>query len=201
MHIKKTEIRNRVFQLEFDNQLELASTFLRFEEFYESPKFKGKIFTLKEFKEWYTKEKGAFTYYEDWPAFNIPSSVLKPFIEGKFDPLSKAEKELISLFKNTTGIFYIIGVVAGADSFCNHELAHALFFTQPDYKKQVLIVLIKYDTSAIKQELRGMSGYCEEVLDDELNAWILTLSDELKAKPQKELKSELEKLFLKFKSR
>ncbi len=200
MHIKITEIRSRVFQLEFESQLELASTFLRFEEFYESPEFRGKIFTLKEFKEWYTKEKGAFTYYEDWPAFNIPSSVLKPFIEGEFDPLSNAEKQLISLFKNESGIFYIIGVVAGAESLCDHELAHALFFTQSEYSKQVLSILKRYNISEIKQELRGMSGYCEEVLDDEVNAWILTLSDELKAKPQKELKSELEKLFHEFKS-
>ncbi len=201
MHIKKTEIRDRIFQLEFNSQLELASTFLRFEEFYESPRFRGKIFSLKEFKEWYTKEKGAFTYYEDWPAFNIPSSVLKPFIQGKFDPLSPAEKQLISIFKNVSGIFYIIGVVVGADSLCDHELAHALFFTIPSYREQVLSILNKFNVDKIKQELMGMSGYCEEVLDDEVNAWTLTLSDELKAKPQKELKSELEKLFLEFKSR
>lgn len=68
---KLTEILKDVFHLNYLTQEQLASTFLRFQEHYESPEFRGKIFTLDEYKEWYMTnspnsiKKGIFTYYED----------------------------------------------------------------------------------------------------------------------------------------
>ena len=60
------EIKGGIFLVEFDNQYDLAMTFLRYQEFYESPKFKGKRFTIIDFMEWYSKEyDGAFTYTKD----------------------------------------------------------------------------------------------------------------------------------------
>jgi len=56
---------------------------LRFEEYYESPRFKGRIFTFDEYRKWYVKNSpkgkktGRFTYYSDWSGFNIPSYALK----------------------------------------------------------------------------------------------------------------------------
>jgi len=114
--IIKKSVTQKIFLLIFKKQEMLASTFLRFQEYYESPKFKGRIFRLEEYKKWYIKnspqgqQTGKFTYYSDWNGFNIPSVVLKPFYEGKFNPLSQSEKELLKMFQNKKEKFYIIGI-------------------------------------------------------------------------------------------
>jgi len=49
MVIEKRDLSDKIHLMIFDNQKELTTTFLRFQEHYESPKFRGKIFSLKEF--------------------------------------------------------------------------------------------------------------------------------------------------------
>ncbi|HVY01919.1 MAG TPA: hypothetical protein VHA12_04110, partial [Candidatus Nanoarchaeia archaeon] len=104
--MKLREIYPNIFHIQFSTRLLLTSTFLRFQEHYESPKFRGKIFSLEEYKKWYIsnspkgKETGKFTYYEDWSGFNIPGHVLEPFFQGKFDPLSLEEQHFIKLFSH-----------------------------------------------------------------------------------------------------
>ena len=51
----KTSKDNIIF-LEADTQYELASTFMRLQEHYESPKFRGKKVDLEEYMDWYAKE-------------------------------------------------------------------------------------------------------------------------------------------------
>ncbi len=169
------QITNEILHVNFSTQMEITSTFLRFQEYYESPKFRGKIFSLEEYKQWYTAEKGAFTYYEDWNGFNIPSHVLQPFYEGKFVPLSDKEKGFLELFKERTGIFYIIGTHGDAESeTLRHEIAHGLYYTVPEYRQEVDAVLAKVDTEAIRKHLLETSGYSEEVLQDEVHAYLLS---------------------------
>ncbi|MFC1774812.1 ABC transporter ATP-binding protein [Nanoarchaeota archaeon] len=185
-------ITKKIFLLIFENQYEITSTFLRFQEHYESPEFRGKIFTLEEYKEWYSTIKGSFTYYTDWHGFNIPSHILKPFYEGKFDPLSEKEKKLLGLFKDKKGKFYIIGIHKGVpvSSLLNHEIAHGLFYTDEKYKDSVLEILSKYDIGDIKEKLRKSGGYHEDVLDDEVHAYSL---DNPFSELHKEIKENFEK--------
>ena len=97
--MKLEELIENIYHVSFPTRKEAASTFLRFQEHYESPQFRGKIFSLDEFKEWYTansekgKAKGKFTYYDDWGGFNIPSYILEPFYKGLFNPLSEKESK------------------------------------------------------------------------------------------------------------
>lgn len=93
--IVKSRIAKDIYLLRFKTQYELAATFLRVQEHYESPRFHGRIFSLEQFMDWYAKRYGNFTYYEDWAGFNVPSTALQPFYEGKFDPLSEKEKEFL----------------------------------------------------------------------------------------------------------
>jgi hypothetical protein len=54
-------------------------TFLRYQEFYESPskKFRGKSYKLLDFMKWYASENdGIFTYPRDWAGFNFPGSII-----------------------------------------------------------------------------------------------------------------------------
>lgn len=150
MHIEHTKLADKIHLLTFDSQQNIASTFCRFQEHYESPNFREKIFSLEEFQKWYIqnspngRKTGDFTYYSDWNGFNIPSSTLQPFYDGRFNPLSDAEKRILDMFENETGVFYIIGIHKGTekiDQLLRHETAHGLFYTNDDYRTQVLSLL------------------------------------------------------------
>ena len=71
-----------IYHVSFPNQYLLAATFLRFQEHYESPKFRGRIFDWEEFMDWYAEQKGKFSYLQDWSGFNLPSPVFEPFRSG-----------------------------------------------------------------------------------------------------------------------
>lgn len=192
--IKVINISEDIYLLMFENQYELASTFLRFQEYYESPEFKGKIFTLDEYKKWYSKINGQFTYYSDWDGFNIPSYVLEPFYEEKFDPLSQKEKDLLSLFKNNNNKFYIIATHKNTNSrsnTLNHEISHGLFYTDDQYKKSALKILSNFDTTKIKSELILTGGYHEDVLDDEVHAFATNNPQALNSNIPNELHKQL----------
>ncbi|MBN1175138.1 ABC transporter ATP-binding protein [Candidatus Woesearchaeota archaeon] len=194
INTQKISITSKIFLLVFDTQVELSSTFLRFQEHYESPKFRNKIFSLEEFKEWYIKDQGKFSYYTDWNGFNIPSKILKPFYEGKFNPLSEKEKQLLSLFKNIKGNFYIIGVHRKHKSIpdlLNHEIAHGLFYTDKEYKNKASGIIKKYDTTKIQNELSSKGGYHKSVLLDEVHAYGSEIRHGLKSRFPKEMRLEL----------
>ena len=152
----------------------MCKILLRFAEHYESPKFRNKIFTLKEFKAWYrTTIKGnKFTYYNDWAGFNIPSYAFKAFREQKFNPLSAKEKLFMNIINNLKEPFYIIAARKGHKNAIKHETAHALFYLDAEYRKKVLKILPKIDLKDFKKRLLN-HGYCKDVLSDEFNAYIV----------------------------
>ncbi len=201
--LKKEEIRKNIFLLRFSDQQEQAKTFLRFQEHYESPEFRGKIFSLDEFKDWYTKIKGAFSYYTDWIGFNFPSEILKPFRDGAFDPLSEQEKQVLELFKDTKDPFYVISVwnIGEKDEMTyllKHEIAHGFFYTRPEYKEEAQKILSKYDLGELKEWLRGRGGYHESVIEDECHAFGLTGTKSLTVQIPTKMREELEALFQRF---
>lgn len=182
--MKVEEIVDNIFQVYEESPEELARTFLRFQEHYESPEFAGKIFTLEEFEKWYTAaspsgiKTGRFTYYEDWGGFNIPSYIFRPFFRGLFDPLSVRE---ISLLDNFRGIqdkdFYVIGN-SGENSklVLKHEVSHGLFYLNDKYKQEVTKIVNSLSQGEQKpiQDFLLQMGYCEKVLLDETHAFVLT---------------------------
>ena len=177
--IAKHRIADGIYLLRFETQYELTSTFLRIQEHYESPEFHGRVFTLEQYMDWYVAENGAFTYFQDWSGFNVPSTALEPFYQGKFDPLTKKEKRLLSLFKNLQGRFYVIGIYKdGRKGTLNHELAHALFFIDDDYRHAVCQAMRDYDTSALQKQL-AKAGYARHVIPDEVQAYVVAPADNL----------------------
>lgn len=208
-HIEERVVGSNIFLLIFDNQQDVASTFLRFQEHYESPEFKGKVFTLDQFKKWYIQNSprgqttGQFTYYSDWNGFNVPSYVLQPFRDGKFDPLSDKEKQLLQLFDGVEGDFYVIGVHRGMGEekikqSTRHEVAHALFYIDPQYRHEALETLRQYDVSALRTELASLGGYADAVLEDECQAYSLFISDKLKSPIPAQLHEALGAIFQKY---
>ena len=172
--MKKKEVVPNVFLVEFKTSQEAARTFLRFQEHYESPKFKNKIFTLEEYKSWYEKKtKRNFSYYDDWSGFNIPSWILMPFYQGRFKNLSEAEIELMDLFRNNVGQYYVIGCKKGSVNTRQHEIMHGLYYTNPAYRMNVDRILYEVNCKVIHKFLAGY-GYHESVLHDETHAYLVT---------------------------
>ena len=122
----KRKVAPNVYLVSFEDPHNMCKILLRFAEHYESPKFRNKIFTLKEFKAWYrTTIKGnKFTYYNDWAGFNIPSYAFKAFREQKFNPLSAKEKLFMNIINNLKEPFYIIAARKGHKNAIKHETAH-----------------------------------------------------------------------------
>jgi len=162
-----------------DTQKELGETFIRFQEYYESPnkKFRNNIFTLGDIKNYYSLEYGADVYSEMWIGFNFPSSVLVPFKHGLFDPLTSYEKELLSLLKYRHDSFYIIG--AQNNSTLRHELSHAMYGYDTKYKNDIDSYIYKNKKSFSKIFKHLIEkGYDKSVLNDELQAYITDNDDE-----------------------
>ena len=162
-----------IHHVSFPSQHLLAATFLRFQEHYESPKFAGKAFDWEEFMDWYAADRGAFTYLKDWTAFNIPSRMFAPFREGRFDPLTRKETWLLSLFEGVAEPFYVIGTCDSERDDLAHEIVRGLFAVFPDYGAAVRQCLAGHPLPGIRTALVNM-GYGAHVLDDEVNAYLLT---------------------------
>jgi len=175
--LRKRQVLERVFLVESVRQYDLASTFLRFQEHYESPRFRRRVFTLEQFMDWSAGQRGDFTYYRDWAGFNIPSWVLEPFRAGMFDPLLDKERALLDLFEGETEPFYVIGAVGDGvhvdRATLEHELAHALYTTRDAYRRAVRACLRGLDTDGLERDLLAL-GYCRQVLKDEVHAYLLT---------------------------
>ena len=162
-----------------DSQKELGETFIRFQEYYESPskKFRNKIFTLGDIKNYYSLQYGADIYSDLWIGFNFPSSVLIPFKQGLFDPLTAPEKELLSLLKYRYDNFYIIG--AQNNSTLRHELAHAMYGHHIKYRTEIDNYITKHKKGFDKASKHILKrGYDKSVLNDELQAYITDNDDE-----------------------
>jgi len=197
MKYKLREIKDGIFLAEFDNHYDLAMTFLRYQEFYESanPKFKGRRFIILDYMEWYSKNhKGLFTYPADWAGFNIPMSVvfevqssypgmgpIKDF--NKYDELMKQivlkiekKKERKSNGYRSMGKKYIIGALEGKKSVMKHEIAHGLYHVYPYYKidmDKLYSKLSKESKKKLEVEFESM-GYHKSVWKDEAQAYLST---------------------------
>ena len=170
------------FRIQASSNEELASAFLRPQEHYESPNddFRTRPFTLGEYKHWYTKTRGAFTYYSDWTGFNIPSRILSSFLQGLFDPLTEQEQTLVDFFRYSSldHPFYIIG--ANDDDVFKHELNHAFYTYSNDYQLSINSLFdskLEYIKYALEYLLT--KGYCRYMLYDELQAYILDNDEEV----------------------
>lgn len=208
--MKFKTIRPNIYAVEAKKATELAKLFLRFQEFYESPKYKGKTFSLSEFKIYYKKftNSNKFTYYNDWVGFNVPSSVFKPFFSGKFLRISAKERWLLNKVKSyykANQKFYVLGYAENAKQTAKHELAHAYYYTNQEYRDNVNRTLDQVILSNLKVFLRSL-GYSESVLVDECHAYILTEKRYLKGRKLwrsefDEVKEKLQKLFKKVNKR
>jgi hypothetical protein len=180
---KLSEVRPRIFLLDFKEQYAMCMQFLRYQEYYESasPEFRGKSFKLLDFMDWYSHKygNGVFTYTKDWGGFNIPGYII-PDVVDNIQDLNQYDEEMCRVwdkcFKKYPDLqFYIIGSI-GKGFAMKHEIAHGFFYTQPEYKKKMtgLVKNLKKSLrTKINQELKRL-GYTPKVYIDECQAYLST---------------------------
>jgi len=195
--------RPPIYLVEAENRQILTETFMRFQEYYESPEFKGRVFTVEEFVHWYASKYGGWTYSRDWYGFNIPSKIIETFRLGRFDPLSEKEKKLLDMCKNAVGDFYVIGATPAAEYFketVRHEFVHGAFHVNKSYQKEVTECLKLHKISSVKKGLSKM-GYHKDTFIDEANAYLLiepeTINEFVVKRDTQKLSSRLEIIFKK----
>ena len=205
-----------IYHFESDDRWELAMTFLRMEEYYESgnPDFKGKIFTFEEYTDWYVgayrkskKLAGAFTYASDWSAFNVPGYAVRAVLNN-FPEHSKKEswlfRELIlqGAFAESETDFYLIGNKSDAKkSYFAHEYRHALFAVNHEYKEEITQVVLRYPVLELREWI--LKHYAPSVLCDEIQAHALTgWPGDVRVTPEmRELRKELKLIERKYVTR
>lgn len=162
----------KILVLSFNTQKEMCRTMLRFSEYNESPEFRGKTFTLSQFKRWYVKQHGKFNYYSQWAGFNQPSKELKVFLNGSFDPLTQSETAVLDLVRHKKGRFCIIAHVKNDTKVLAHEVAHAMFCLHKDYRDAVLRLVRRTPLMPLLLSEISKIGYNKAVLEDELHAYL-----------------------------
>jgi hypothetical protein len=186
------EVIPQVYVVRVADSYQRAMLFLRYQEHYESPynKFQGKNFNLFEFMDHYRKDRGAkaFLYPVEWSGYNIPSSsLLKCFVEVKdSNPYDEVMGEIIIKISEDllagkkpgqkAPKFYLIGVDDIEGGVMDHEIAHALFFINPQYKKKTTELVSKLPSrkrEKMEKILLGL-GYRPQVLVDEIQAFMST---------------------------
>jgi hypothetical protein len=161
----------------------LAMTFCRVQEFYESPfnQIRNKKFSLVDFMELYSKKHGCFTYAEDWGGFNVPGKVVAKLYEMGIDDYNKYD-QIIEEIHNTINKeskeknnYYLIAADNNSKTV-EHELCHAFYTLNEGYRKDINKVLKKLKNSVYKKASKALFdlGYGESTLLDEFQAYFIT---------------------------
>ena len=182
----------KVFLVEFYENYDLAMTFLRAQEFYESvnPDFQGKSFTMPEYMSWYAKtqsETKTFSYSEDWRGFNVPSKILYDCYSVNTER-TPHDNLLLKIMqecnkKSDDQPYYLLGVRLGDLGTLDHEIAHGFYTTEPEYQKGIETITKDMNPQTKDSLLKGIydMGYAPSVAYDELQAFMATgLSKKLK---------------------
>jgi hypothetical protein len=158
-------------------------------------------------------KKKTFTYPEDWSGYNIPCNILQvahhQFCKDtEYDSIMNdiywyCAKDSSEKNDGRRTDWYLIGASSKDLKTLDHEIAHGLYFTNKDYKRDVnkLIKGIKpthYDK--LKKKLMKM-GYVNDkkIIDDEIQAFMSTgLYNGLDTKELKKYETGFVKNFKKY---
>ncbi len=167
----------------FETQYLMSSTFIRPQEFYESPfeNIRGKYFTLDTIMDEYARaNRGIMSYFQDWAGFNIPGHILEDFYFRYQFHLSEKEKWLMSnLPLHGRKKFYAIGTGPGDDSALRHEIAHALYYLDAEYKARMDEKIAEIPEEITKKIFKWLDkrGYDRTVFKDEFQAYLIESKD------------------------
>lgn len=161
--MKFREVAPNIIHVYFASRYAMTSALVRFQEYYESPKFRGKVFTKREVDQFF--KANGLNYYSDVSGCNFPSFVLEPFLDGKFKRLSRKEKDFLAALsakKPLRSRFYVIATAKNSDALTyKHETMHALYWASFRYRLGVWALL-----ALLGRKLFPIFGYLKENLYD-----------------------------------
>lgn len=175
------EVTENVIVIHGENRYAISDMFMRLSEYYEgeSDELRGKIFTYEQCQDIFAKENNnRFEYHSSYDGFNVPSNSCINFFNtfNNFTEKEKFIKAAISKHVTSDKPFYLLGLHLHAAAM-EHELAHAYWYLYPEYKENMSEFITEtFDFDFIQ----GMSirlkemGYADEVIDDEIQAYICT---------------------------
>ena len=183
------EVKPRIFHFKFKDSWKMAISFFRYQEKFESPnkQVRDGNLTFIQLLELYSKKygDGDFTYCEDWGGFNVPSHIFENVLENQYKDFHEYDHEMIKAYKYckslVDGKFYIIG--SESKEYFLHELAHGLFYTNEEYKKEMLNLIKSIDSDKRKKFFKVLKDeqYHKNVFEDEMQAYLATgLLDSMK---------------------
>ena len=163
-----------------------ALMFMRPQEFYESAfeEIIGKQFKVSDFVNLYKQHYGKqeFTYGSDWSGFNIPSNILEECMFNiPEDEINNWDKLMISTINTIKEVekghnYYLLGVDELENTLLEHEFAHAMFYTLPEYKAEMMKMNDECDPIVKDMMYKCITeyGYADHVLPDEMQAYMST---------------------------
>lgn len=181
---KIEKVKPKVFAVIIKEQYDRAMTFLRIQEYYESPNpnFRGnKDFSFTEYMKWYTFEYGkGFTYGTDWSGFNVPLEVAYQCYDTLTDRYTDYDDVMENIIHQIYELNgddcdgYIIGAGSTEGDTFQHEICHGLYATNKQYKQlvdEVTLTIPTKDYQSFRNNLIDM-GYTDKVIDDEIQSYL-----------------------------
>ena len=189
MKIQLKQFNHNIFVVSFDSAYDLGMHFLRHSEFSESPVFRGQNFKIIDFIDDYSrKHNGNFTFCNDWAGFNLPSSVFQdlPFFKiPDFNKYDEFMQGLVNFIKTIApDKFYLIGHVINRSAVIEHEIAHAMFYLMPEYRKSMDDLMDGLSAYPIVEEALIKMEYHKDTCRDECQAYLSTGVSSLIVKSQ-----------------
>jgi hypothetical protein len=190
INYKLKEIYNRIFLVTIKDPYDLAMTFCRLQEYYESPfkQIRNKAFTMTEFQRLYAKEfgDGIFTYPIDWAGFNVPGEVFDKFIQEDFKDWGNeydfvTEDIYTEVKDDNNSRYYLIAAGPKDIDTINHEICHALYYLDSEYKENVNSIISELNVSLFQHFKTQLldKGYSKNVIIDEINAYLCFDGDKI----------------------
>jgi hypothetical protein len=182
LQYKLKEVSSNIFLCTLNHPYDLSMLFCRAQEFYESPykEIRGKHFEMLYFMELYSKRSGnnSFTYAEDWAGFNLKGTNLEELYNSPIPDLNIYDitlKKIHEKIVKKIGTHYsLIGAVEGDSQTIEHELCHAFYHINSEYKKNVRRIVKELLPTSYKKLIKFLEnlGYCKQVMQDEIQAYL-----------------------------
>lgn len=183
MFVQLTNVAHNIYWLACRDLYTLGMIFWRAQESFDgawSDQNHGKTPTLVEYMEWYAKrsESSAFSYPIEWAGYNVPGDMLTKVYskeipdENKYDKLLKGVVQTIEACVGGDD-YCIVGSLCSDISTLKHELAHAFWEMDKDYKESQKCFINKLDEKTYKKLSVNLQniGYSNGVIPDEIQAY------------------------------
>lgn len=164
---------SRIIEIRFTDSKEMCAATQRFSHYYEIPGFVGKILSWEEMDGYYLQKRGSKTWWQEmYAGANLPDSVFEAFIKANLSDITPQERKILDLVADIEGPYYIIMTSYNALYVRDHEIAHAMWYLDSEYKcKAEKFIMDNWeDLRPVREHIK--IHYEDNVIVDELHAYV-----------------------------